>query len=89
MPSSDVSAELHLAARLHFLFTQETGCNLGINPTRSDALWRSLPSLVCVIGLIGGVGVFREWRYSRVFASIYLFGVLFISVYGSYKKYRV
>jgi len=42
---------------------------------------------VCVIGLIGSIGVFREWRYSRVFASIFLFGVLFVSVYGSYKKY--
>ena len=24
-------------ARLHFLSTQETGCNIGINPTRGDA----------------------------------------------------
>jgi hypothetical protein len=43
---------------------------------------------VCVIEFIGGIGVFREWRYSRVFASIFLFGVLFVSVYGSYKKYK-
>ena len=42
---------------------------------------------VCIIGLIGGIGVFKEWRYSRVFASFFLFGVVFVTVYGSYNKY--
>ena len=42
---------------------------------------------VCIMGLIGGTGIFKGWRYSRVFASLFLFGVVFVTVYGSYKKY--
>jgi hypothetical protein len=41
---------------------------------------------VCIIELIGGIGVFKEWRYSRVFASFFLCGTVFVTVYGSYKS---